>query len=654
MVHKPHLWFCLLLLSITTSHAYVTHLELTSCKQGSACSPVPGFKMLPVNVNQDTDLDSVFLHLRNDHTSPPITDLMLVQAPQPTEIDGWTYMNINLHQNSNQPKKEDSNAIWLYYTRNTTISNRPITSIIIKQGKNQDGGVGYRRLAMDLNTKVGGEHLYYHQDGSAEPITAISAKSCFSDDCYIEGWERVPKDVNEGVIIGFRVYLFFKRERGNSPVTDMVVVLDDQTPPEGYIKVDVDLNSGTVRGASIFLYYKIESNLTEDDLKTAVQQMAVAYGDSLGTPYGWNKINVDLNSQGHDSSDGFGQPTFLFFRRGYEVPEKVPPLTFKADGTFKILQLADLHFSNNKGKCRDVPPNSSCEGDSTTVASIEKLLKSERPDLVVFTGDNIDGIGGVNDARTATLKYSQPVIEQRIPWAMIFGNHDDENDLSREELFEVVRNLPYSISEEGPFEISGVGNYVLKIWTNGTDAKLTEKMHAFTVYLFDSHAYANPEKTVYGEIKQDQLEWYRNVSQSFKTGQADTPNAIAFFHIPMPEYNNLDRDGHQQPILGDKRETVSSGKDTSYSILSTFREGGDIRATGCGHDHVNDYCMNAEGIALCYAGGMGVNGYGAGHLGWPRRSRVWLIEDFGSTIRTWKRLDDKMLTMIHYQTLTND
>jgi hypothetical protein len=41
-------------------------------------------------------------------------------------------------------------------------------------------------LHMDLNIKVGGEHLYYHQDGSAEPITAITGKSCFSDDCYIE------------------------------------------------------------------------------------------------------------------------------------------------------------------------------------------------------------------------------------------------------------------------------------------------------------------------------------------------------------------------------------------------------------------------------------------------------------------------------------
>jgi hypothetical protein len=156
---------------------------------------------------------------------------------------------------------------------------------------------------------------------------------------------------------------------------------------------------------------------------------------------------------------------------------------------------------------------------------------------------------------------------------MIFGNHDDENDLSREELFEVVRNLPYSVSEEGPFEISGVGNYVLKIWSKDINSEQAEDKHAFTVYLFDSHAYANPEKTVYSEIKQDQLEWYRNVSNSFKNGEQTAPNAIAFFHIPIPEYNNQNKAGQQLPILGDKRESVSSGKETSYSILSAFLEG---------------------------------------------------------------------------------
>ncbi|KAI9323721.1 hypothetical protein BX666DRAFT_1839322, partial [Dichotomocladium elegans] len=89
-----------------------------------------------------------------------------------------------------------------------------------------------------------------------DPITAISARQCFTDDCYMEGWDRVEKDVNEGVIVGFRVYLFYQRIKGEPPVRDVVVVLNDQSIPEGYTKVDVDLNAATFRGASIHLWYK--------------------------------------------------------------------------------------------------------------------------------------------------------------------------------------------------------------------------------------------------------------------------------------------------------------------------------------------------------------------------------------------------------------
>lgn len=35
------------------------------------------------------------------------------------------------------------------------------------------------------------------------------------------------------------------------------------------------------------------------------------------TPYGWRKINVDLNSS-DDGKDGFGEPTFLFIKEGYK------------------------------------------------------------------------------------------------------------------------------------------------------------------------------------------------------------------------------------------------------------------------------------------------------------------------------------------------
>jgi hypothetical protein len=97
----------------------------------------------------------------------------------------------------------------------------------------------------------------------------------------------------------------------------IVIIVDDQTPPEGYTKVDVDLNRGTIRGASIYLYYKVMENASAEDQAAAIQELAIEYGEAAATPYSWTKISVDLNSKGIGSSEGFGEPTFLFYRRAY-------------------------------------------------------------------------------------------------------------------------------------------------------------------------------------------------------------------------------------------------------------------------------------------------------------------------------------------------
>jgi hypothetical protein len=37
---------------------------------------------------------------------------------------------------------------------------------------------------------------------------------------YIQGWERVEKDLNKGIVVGMSAYLFYKRERASDPVTE--------------------------------------------------------------------------------------------------------------------------------------------------------------------------------------------------------------------------------------------------------------------------------------------------------------------------------------------------------------------------------------------------------------------------------------------------
>ena len=43
-----------------------------------------------------------------------------------------------------------------------------------------------------------------------------------------------------------------------------------------------------------------------------------------------------------------------------------------------------------------------------------RVLDAEKPDLVVFTGDNL--AGGMPDPELSIRRYSQPVVDRQIPW----------------------------------------------------------------------------------------------------------------------------------------------------------------------------------------------------------------------------------------------
>jgi DNA repair exonuclease SbcCD nuclease subunit len=142
---------------------------------------------------------------------------------------------------------------------------------------------------------------------------------------------------------------------------------------------------------------------------------------------------------------------------------KAPPLHFSRDGRFKIMQVADLHFSVGRGQCRDTSLSPCTHADNLTLALVGAALDAERPDLVVFTGDQLNGQKTSWDARSVLSKFARAVTERGIPWAAVFGNHDDEDGNGRAEQMRMMQALPYSLVERGPADIHGVGNYVLKV-----------------------------------------------------------------------------------------------------------------------------------------------------------------------------------------------
>ncbi|KAG9516257.1 phosphatase DCR2, partial [Aureobasidium melanogenum] len=170
----------------------------------------------------------------------------------------------------------------------------------------------------------------------------------------------------------------------------------------------------------------------------------------------------------------------------------------RKDGKFKIIQLSDLHLSTGTGSCRDaIDANGdikgNCEADPRTLDFVGRILDEEAPDLVVLGGDQVNG-DTAPDAQSAIFKFADLLISRSIPYAAIFGNHDDEGPkatrLSREAQMSLLSTMPFSLSRPGPDNIDGVGNYYVEVL-----AQSPSQNSAITLYFLDSHSYSPDEKT---------------------------------------------------------------------------------------------------------------------------------------------------------------
>ena len=350
-----------------------------------------------------------------------------------------------------------------------------------------------------------------------------------------------------------------------------------------------------------------------------------------------------------------------------------PTLRFREDGTFKIVQFADAHITTgNTSACKglDLRQKQYPCSDANTTALLDAMLTAEDPDLVVFTGDNIFGpdLGGVGVETALELAFA-PVIERGFPWAAVFGNHDSENNLNRSALMTWITAQPYSLAVPGPdFGPLCVGNYVLDVLPSASSSprknfrKSDERgssvdsdnvtVGALTIYMLDSRAYSDtPGVDGYDWIHQNQIQWYLSEASARTDGSGPPPPAIAFWHIPLPEYAEAFGTGLATGTsVGRWQETVSSGAVNS-GMAAALLEGGDVRVVSVGHDHNNEFCAPwMDSVAFCYGGGGGYHGYGQPR--WDRRSRVFLATegegpDGSTTITTLKRVDneDGLLTI---------
>ena len=205
---------------------------------------------------------------------------------------------------------------------------------------------------------------------------------------------------------------------------------------------------------------------------------------------------------------------------------EIPSLPVGDSGNFAVLQFTDTHLVAAKGK------------DAKTLAAMEEQIVGLKPDLVVVTGDMLDGFNSkmTVDKRGALDAVAEIFERHGQYWAYVPGNNDCEYlGSSADVAAHLGRNYPHCLlsNEEG---LTGAAQFVVPV----TDAE-GEIVHALV--FMDSLA-RDPETNylTYGCMKKDQADWLRDRLYALRD-DAPLARASVFFHMNTPAFTAVKNEG---------------------------------------------------------------------------------------------------------------
>ena len=256
------------------------------------------------------------------------------------------------------------------------------------------------------------------------------------------------------------------------------------------------------------------------------------------------------------------------------------PLRFNDSGEFKILQFTDMHLDAGSAYRRAQAEK--------TFARLCRAVRSEKPDLVAFTGDVVTG----KPAAEMWSRLTDSLTVYKVPYCVVLGNHDAEQDLSRPQIADMVMSSPYSLNVRNAAGELADMEFVLG--SSGGDHE------AAALYFLDSHDYSTVEGLDgYGWFYPEQVSWLRErcLDRAARNGGEPVP-ALAFFHIALQEYVPA-WDDDSNTHIGRAAEHECPGV-LNTGMYAAMVETGSVMGTFVGHDHDIDYIVARHGIALGY------------------------------------------------------
>ena len=295
---------------------------------------------------------------------------------------------------------------------------------------------------------------------------------------------------------------------------------------------------------------------------------------------------------------------------GQLVPEKdeYGNWYFVTDEDFKVLHLTDVHITGGV---------LNAEQDKKAINAVASMVLTEKPDLVVITGDMafaIPSTGTINN-RYAHEMFIHLMETLGVYWTVTFGNHDDEsfNYHNRQAVADMYADerLEYCLFTQSPEGVSGMGNHVINV--KNTEGEITQSL-----IMIDTHAYVHKGLiggTIdsifwkYDSVKQDQVDWYASIIEQYQP-----KSSLMFFHIPLIEikeaYDEYVANGRADTdnvkwlfgVDGEDRsdEVVFSSRLENQMLFDKVLELGNTKGMFFGHDHLNNFVLDYKGVLFSY------------------------------------------------------
>ena len=281
-------------------------------------------------------------------------------------------------------------------------------------------------------------------------------------------------------------------------------------------------------------------------------------------------------------------------------------------GSVRILQLTDMQIIDaaqrrtpDRLRADEIEAWDPKNFDLQAGDQIRSLVAQARPDLIILTGDLV--YGSFDDAGT-TMRWFVALMDSfKIPWAPVFGNHDNESAMGVAWQCAQLEASPYCLFKRG--SVSGNSNYTVGVAKGDTLLRV--------LHMLDSNGCHGKDPAIIreGGIYPDQRALMAENTRLITQAQQRAVPAFSAFHIPVAGfraaeyakgYRKTDSDTY---VIGvdvpakdrdfgfclQKWDVIPAGEDFTGFLKSLGVDG-----VFAGHEHNCCYSIANDGIVWTF------------------------------------------------------